>query len=92
MLFYECRHWSQPEVDDERYIDRKASLPVHPDQVGSLTRHDLWEDIVQGFSGRHFTYPTDKFPATSSIARYFSGVSKDTIMQDTRCQSGPRQF
>ncbi|GLA02038.1 hypothetical protein AnigIFM60653_001332 [Aspergillus niger] len=35
-----------------------------------------WRDMIQGYSARHFSYPRDKMPALSALARKFASQIK----------------
>ena len=87
------------ELGLEETLEGALAIPLHNQiketfQVGydKSKAYDMWMDIVEGYTGRQLTYPTDSLPAISGVAQTFSQGLKDEYKAGLWSGDLPRQL
>lgn len=71
-VFYSYERCMDPILSKDGGVLWMESTPVMPE-----TRYNTWLEMVEGYSKRKLSVPSDKFPAISGLAAEYSYMLKD---------------
>ncbi|KAH6664518.1 heterokaryon incompatibility protein-domain-containing protein [Halenospora varia] len=76
-VFLYCHNWLHLESYDRGYNESRLSFDKHISLSNPLTLYEEWEEGVPLFANRFLSYPKDRFPAISALARKIAIATKD---------------